>query len=66
MAPYTIELLAENETVKETRTAWHEHDDAAIDWAGALSHPQAIKISQGERHVATFPPCGAASGFCFE
>lgn len=56
MLPYRIRLLDERgEPVREHALEF-DHDDDAIDHAGALKHPHAIDLWQGERHVARFPP----------
>ena len=56
MVSYTIDLLRHDGSIQETRIALFEHDDAAIDHVGGIDHPHAIDVSQGERHVARFPP----------
>jgi hypothetical protein len=56
MAPYAIDLHDEGGAVRETRSDWFADDDAAIDHAGHIGHPHEIKVWQGERLVAHFPP----------
>jgi len=56
MAPYTIDLHAPDGSVGERRTIWFIHDDEAIDHAGQIDHPHAIRVWQGGRMVAHFPP----------
>ena len=56
MAPYTIDLYDEHGGVRERQNALFAQDDDAIDHAGRLGHPNEIKVWQGERLVAHFPP----------
>jgi len=56
MVPYTIDLHDEHGGVRERRNALFAHDDDAIDHAGRGGHPNEIKVWQGERLVAHFPP----------
>jgi hypothetical protein len=61
VAPYTIDLYDERGNLRERRTLYLAHDDAAIDRAGWLDHPHEINVWQGDRLVAQFPsgrsPC---------
>lgn len=59
MAPYTFHLHDADGDLKEVRSALLAHDDAAIDHAGKLGHAHEIKVWQGERLVAHFPPVGS-------
>jgi hypothetical protein len=56
MSPYRIELHDANGAVIAEQTELFEHDDAAIDHAGRINHRDALKVWQGERLVAHFPP----------
>jgi hypothetical protein len=55
MAPYRIELHDQAGAVVAEQNRLFEHDDAAIDHAGRIDHPHAMKVWQGERLVAHFP-----------
>jgi len=56
MAPYAIDLHDQHGNVRERLTAVFARDDDAIDYAGQLQHPSEIKVWQGDRLVAHFPP----------
>ena len=56
MAPYNFDLYDEDGNLREVRTALFAHDDDAIDHAGRLPHPHEIKVWEGARLVAHFPP----------
>jgi hypothetical protein len=56
MAPYVIALHDADGAVIETRTRNFEKDDDAIDHAGRIGHALEMKVWQGERLVAQFPP----------
>lgn len=56
MTLYRIELHDEVGDVREIREQSFEHDDDAIDCAGAIDHPHEINVWQDERRVAHFPP----------
>jgi len=58
MAPYVIELHDADGAILETRTRRFEKDDDAIDHAGRIGHPHEMRVWQGERLVAKFPPVG--------
>jgi len=55
MAPYRIEFHDADGEVQAEKIALFEHDDAAIDHAGRIDHPDELKVWQGDRLVAHFP-----------
>jgi hypothetical protein len=56
MSPYRITLHDHNDQVVREQVRMFEDDDAAIDHAGRIEHPQAIKVWQGLRLVGHFKP----------
>jgi hypothetical protein len=56
MVPYRIDLHGEDGVVIDVRQIFCAHDDEAIDRAGWIDHPYAMKLWQDERLVADFPP----------
>ena len=56
VAPYTVSFLGPNEEVLAEEVHWFEHDDHALDEIGRSDHPHEIRVHQGERLVARFPP----------
>ncbi len=58
MAAYRIDLHDERGAVVHQHHQSFDHDDAAIDHAGRMAHPHALKVWQGDRLVAHFPPPG--------
>ena len=58
MSSYRIELRDRADGLVDVRTARFALDDQAIDYAGGLDHPHGMKIWDGERLVAEFPPVG--------
>jgi len=61
MAPYNIDLHDADGALQERRRQWFPDDDAAIDYAGAIEHPHALKVWQAGRLVAHFPPIAGPS-----
>lgn len=61
MGVYRIELRDKAGGVVDVRTRPFAIDDDAIDYAGGLDHPQGMKIWDGERLVAEFPPVGGVA-----
>jgi hypothetical protein len=55
MAPYRITLLDQDGATSTEHLIDFEHDDAAIDHAGAIDHPHDIDVWRGKRRVAHFP-----------
>ena len=56
MAPYRIELHDEYDAIVGERHMLCAHDDEAIDRAGWIEHQHAMRLWQGDRLVAHFPP----------
>jgi hypothetical protein len=56
MVPYRIDLHDKDGAVIEVRRMLCAHDDEAIDRTGWIDHPHAMKLWQGDRLVAHFPP----------
>ena len=58
MALYHIDLHDSADGLQERRTHRFADDDAAIDHAGEIDHPHAIRVWRRGQLVAHFPPAG--------
>jgi len=56
VAPYTVSFLGPDDEVLAEEVRWFDHDDHALDEIGRSDHPHAVRVLQGQRLVAWFPP----------
>lgn len=56
MADYTVTFLGPDGSLVGQETVTCDCDDDVIDLVGESSHPHAIDIHHGDRHVVRFPP----------
>ena len=56
MATYDVTLFTAKGDICGRQILFCRTDDEAIDRVGAIAHPHAIRIMQGDRTVVYFPP----------